>query len=339
MGTRGVLPAVVSQGGKDASPDGVIVSQAPSLARARIQGLLVLLLMLTVLLSIEWLIPGDRSLTTLSPSPYWIPVILISALYGTASGVIAAALSAACSITTGWIPQSAHEDFFTFEYRIAFEPALWLTSAVILGEISNYRRRESTRLRTDVTAAKLQSSQIGQYCRELEAHIAFLERRFATTDVARSNATVDYLRLLETSDREALPTTLETAVRYLLGDAVIYGVFLRDEAGVMKLAPHYGGLLREGAAPSQDAWDKLRGNSPCRARVMPADNGGAGFDLLMAPLSASADHLAGAFCIVMSKELEAVRQIEAVAALIAASLAPTKAPEMKSDKKDERIAA
>ena len=49
----------------------------------------------------EWAVPGEANLTALSPQPFWIPVILLSAKYGTTSGLIAAGLAVALSIATG----------------------------------------------------------------------------------------------------------------------------------------------------------------------------------------------------------------------------------------------
>src|SRR3954470_3928529 len=83
-------------------------------------------LIFVILLCIEWMIPGPASLARLSPHPFWIPVILISSQYGSASGLSITGCAGALSLFARWPEKPAQEDFYRYSMRIWREPILWI---------------------------------------------------------------------------------------------------------------------------------------------------------------------------------------------------------------------
>ncbi len=101
-----------------------------------------LLFFLLVLVGDYFLGRGTR-FEQISPHPFWIIVLLLSAQYGTAAGVWAAFLST-CFLYIGNVPhQQIEESVFDYQFRLAYQPFLWFGAAFVLGEL---RMRLQSRL-------------------------------------------------------------------------------------------------------------------------------------------------------------------------------------------------
>jgi hypothetical protein len=79
----------------------------------------------------------------LEPHPFWLLVALVSVQYGTNEGVFAAAASSIVLLSGKLPPQSIDTDFYAHVLHLGARPLLWLTSAILLGELRNrHARRE-----------------------------------------------------------------------------------------------------------------------------------------------------------------------------------------------------
>ncbi len=78
--------------------------------------------------------------------PFWIVVVLIAAQYGTAEGLAAAVLSSLALLAGNLPPQPLSEDLYAWLARIALMPALWLSTALVVGELTQRKRNHITDL-------------------------------------------------------------------------------------------------------------------------------------------------------------------------------------------------
>lgn len=87
---------------------------------------------------------GDR-FQSLSPHPFWIPVILLSVQYGSTEGLLAA-LAATAALLLGALPeQTFGQDIFDYLASITKRPILWFAAAIVVGEFAARRRRRLER--------------------------------------------------------------------------------------------------------------------------------------------------------------------------------------------------
>jgi hypothetical protein len=223
------------------------VSAGPARRLLELQGVSELMAILSVLIVIEIVVPGPASLAALNPSPFWLPVLLITSQYGTASGLV----SAICSIAASWIgglPEwSASEDFYAYSLRLWRDPMLWMATAVLLGELRSRHIQERDRLAEKLRLADQQRHTIAQYCHELETHVQTLERRIAASHDRSIEAGLSALVRLRNCEAQNLRKGLADAIELFLGPAR-YSVYLArhhhvvrselsEPAGLAQIAP------------------------------------------------------------------------------------------------------
>ncbi|WP_460451290.1 GAF domain-containing protein [Alsobacter sp. SYSU BS001988] len=134
---------------------------------------------LAVALAIDALFGSGKHFLGVSPHPFWIPVLLTSAFYGTNEGLAAAILSSA-ALLTGNVPQQGFdEDYSAWLLRITSEPALWFVAAVVLGEIRAGQDRVSQALQRRLNDAEAQAEAITEAYEKLARLKSNLEARVA----------------------------------------------------------------------------------------------------------------------------------------------------------------
>ena len=99
-------------------------------------------------------------LGAISPSPFWIPVLLLSVQYGVSAGLISALVALVASAVIGWPDQAGTEDFYDYSLRIWREPILWLAAAVVLGTLQAQQLRKIEALRDRIAEAEVQRQSI-----------------------------------------------------------------------------------------------------------------------------------------------------------------------------------
>jgi hypothetical protein len=194
-------------------------------------GMPALALMCAILLGLEWILPGEASLAHLRLHPGWIPVLLIVAQHGTASGIIAVAMVSVVAWLAGLPEQYVTEDYFAYFLRVALEPILWLGAVLVLGEIRQRDISDRGRLEDALTESERQSNAIGAYCQQLLAHSESLERRIATVGQGGSdelNRLSQALRDVAGSAPTAIAETFRRGLNAVLGPVVASVYFVRD---------------------------------------------------------------------------------------------------------------
>lgn len=200
----------------------------------KIHGIGELALIATVLLFCEWLLPGPASLTSLSPQPFWIPVLLLSAQYGTASGLIAAVFAMGLSVVAGLPEQMAGEYFYGYLLRIAYEPILWSIAALLIGEIRNRHSRRQKALELMIAEADLQRTNIAENNNELGLHISDLERDIATIEDKSVEAGLERLtRLRAATSAVQIPHLLRESLESFTR-STRYSVYLNANDGLVR---------------------------------------------------------------------------------------------------------
>ena len=92
---------------------------------------------------------GDRFFT-MQPHPFWVPVLLIAAQYGLENGLFAAAVASIALLGFHDLPLQPGEDIVSHTTRLAFNPALWITGALLVGGLAERhlgRTRDAGRAR------------------------------------------------------------------------------------------------------------------------------------------------------------------------------------------------
>ncbi len=80
------------------------------------------------------------------PHPFWALVLLVTVQYGSAEGLLAA-VSASIALYAGAVPeQEVDQDLYAYLFEIAVRPALWLATAIVLGELRMRERRRVLQL-------------------------------------------------------------------------------------------------------------------------------------------------------------------------------------------------
>lgn len=157
---------------------------------------LVALVELSVLVAaiviIDWSFPGLGFLT-LEPSPFWVPVLLLSLQYGTVAGLIAAAAATAAYVFNGVAEQAVGENFFSYLLRIWALPILWIGVALVLGQFRLRQIAEKQGLRQNLAKRTGEAQQLASYAKDLEARCHRLERQLSTRNAAPVKPVLDVL--------------------------------------------------------------------------------------------------------------------------------------------------
>jgi len=135
----------------------------------RLSAIVETLAFLAIAIALDMLYFDGSRFWALEPHPFWILVALVSVQYGTNEGVFAAA---ACSIVllSGKLPaQSIDVDFYAHVLNLGARPLLWLTSAILLGELRNRHARREIDLEQQLAEATTREHGIALAYQELKA--------------------------------------------------------------------------------------------------------------------------------------------------------------------------
>jgi hypothetical protein len=131
-----------------------------------------------VLVLADALYPG-LELFDVRPHPFWIPVLLLSLQYGTASGLLAAVVAIGLRAWAGFPEQTGTETYFTYLVKIWIEPILWIGAAVLLGQFRLRQIGQKQELLFQVRELASQRGALADYAKNLREHCTALERRIA----------------------------------------------------------------------------------------------------------------------------------------------------------------
>ncbi|MEQ1671020.1 MAG: hypothetical protein ABL893_09190 [Hyphomicrobium sp.] len=131
--------------------------------------------------------------SSLEPSPFWLPVLLLSLQYGTIAGLMAAAAATAIYVFNGVAEQAVGENFFTYLLRIWALPILWIGVALVLGQFRLRQIAEKQRVRQALIQRTGEAQHLAAYASDLEARCQRLERQLTTRLAAPVKPVLDAL--------------------------------------------------------------------------------------------------------------------------------------------------
>jgi polysaccharide biosynthesis protein PelD len=138
------------------------------------------------------LIPGVE-IATLEPSPFWVPVLLLSLQYGTVAGLLAAAVATLAYTFNGLPEQAIGENLFTFLLRIWALPILWIGVALVLGQFRLRQIEVKQSLKQKLGSRTLEAESLASYASALEERCHGLERKLTSMGPASGAAALDCL--------------------------------------------------------------------------------------------------------------------------------------------------
>jgi polysaccharide biosynthesis protein PelD len=194
------------------------------LSRARAQWLIELGVVFSVIIVATAATVGISQLTTLSPHPFWIAVLLLACQHGTLAGVAAAIFAMVLHWCFDMATAVGIGDMYDYLNRVWLEPTLWLVAAVVLGGLRT-RQVQKTEFFTERFAeAQAKLTSVTALARQSRSQCEHLERHIACSADRSVEAGLGALEAVRASTRDALADRLSRAVRILIGPAS-YTVF------------------------------------------------------------------------------------------------------------------
>ncbi len=120
------------------------------------------------------------------PSPYWLPVVVLSLQYGMPAGLLAAVTATAFHFWGGLPPAALTEDVYAYVVRIAALPAAWVCVALLIGHTRTREIERNVDLDARLAKEIRHSAAVAQLCSQLRRRGQMLERHIA----ANANASV-----------------------------------------------------------------------------------------------------------------------------------------------------
>lgn len=113
------------------------------------------------------------------PHPFWLIVLLLAVQYGTAEGLLAAAVCTVALLGVHFPERALTEDLYAWMLNVLGRPLGWASVAVVFGELRSRQLRERERLRTELATAQERSRTIAAAYERLDEIREQLEVRVA----------------------------------------------------------------------------------------------------------------------------------------------------------------
>jgi GAF domain len=201
-----------------------------------------LLIVLSLLLLLAVVTPIGSQLGSISPHPFWIPVLLLASQYGTIPGIAAAVASMALHwVAASASSQTGGEDVYDYLYRMWREPMLWPVAAVVLGSFRDQHAHKAEALRSRLAEADARVLSIGNLAERLRSHCDALERQIACAAERSIETGLGVLDDVHRASQEELKPILQRAMDILLGTASYLLLTSRD--GYLAINPELSCVL------------------------------------------------------------------------------------------------
>jgi polysaccharide biosynthesis protein PelD len=121
----------------------------------------------------------EIDLVDIQPNPFWLPVLLLSLQYGTASGLLAAAVAIAAIFASGVPHEGVGESHFSYVSKIWAQPMLWIAAALLLGQFRMRQIAAKQALSREVTELGAERDLLAGHAEALRGRLERLERERA----------------------------------------------------------------------------------------------------------------------------------------------------------------
>jgi polysaccharide biosynthesis protein PelD len=199
----------------------------------------------------DWALPGV-DIATLEPSPYWLPVLLLSLQYGTVAGLLAAGISTIAHVLAGLPEQAVGENLFTYLLRIWALPILWIGVSLLLGQFRLRQIEVKQALQQTLGQRTAEAQTLTLYAKDLEQRCHRLERHMTSRQVVSGSGLLDALSALvrtDPSNGSSVGATLASAL-----DTVRAEAFPGAQISLFSVTPVGCELAAKSGWPESAAW-------------------------------------------------------------------------------------
>ncbi len=162
----------------------------------------------------------------IEPHPFWLFVLVVAAFYGTAAGVFAAVLATLLAFLGNLPARNPLENESLYLLAVIGKPALWLGSAVVIGEIRTRRERVCEAHRLHAEQLQGQTAALATANAELEQSCDRL-RKAAAGQIQTALSLVQAARSVETRSPSSVFASVEGLVTSILMPTA-YSIYLHN---------------------------------------------------------------------------------------------------------------
>ena len=180
-----------------------------------------ILLLVVVPGLLDLLVPSFPSLNETQPHFFWLPVLLLTLQYGSASGLLAAGSAILLSSFLGWPEQEIGENHFSYLLRIWLQPVLWIATAVVLGQLRQRQIERKDALGRAVVDLANQRHAIAEHAKNLRQRCDRLERVIAVRHAPDAGALLAALGRIQSSDADLATQALGEALSLAFGQSAV----------------------------------------------------------------------------------------------------------------------
>ncbi|MGE0769224.1 MAG: hypothetical protein AB7L90_22495 [Hyphomicrobiaceae bacterium] len=178
---------------------------------------------------LDLFVAGFPSLNDTQPHFFWLPVLLLTLQYGSASGLLAAGAAIVFASILGWPEQEIGENHFAYLLRIWLQPVLWIAAAVILGQLRLRQIERKQSLAQSVERLTEQRAALAEHAQHLRERCDRLERVIATRHDADAMALMAALGRTQMANPELADEALRKTIALAFGDCRLSVLRLRGD--------------------------------------------------------------------------------------------------------------
>ncbi|MGE0699343.1 MAG: GAF domain-containing protein [Hyphomicrobiaceae bacterium] len=180
---------------------------------------------------LDYLVPAFPTLNDTQPHFFWLPVLLLTLQYGSASGLLAAGSAILLASLLGWPEQEIGENHFSYLLRIWLQPVLWIATAVILGQLRLRQIERKQALGRAVAELTGQRQAIAEHAQHLRERCDRLERVIASRRQPDGRALLAELGRIRSPDSAEAFEALARALTLAFGESIV-SVHVAEGAGL-----------------------------------------------------------------------------------------------------------
>lgn len=163
----------------------------------------------------DFLFP-EFDLLNREPSPYWVPILLLSLQYGTVAGLMAAGAATLAYAMGGLPEQNIDEHHFSYLLRVWSLPILWISIALVLGQFRLRQIELKQQLKTALEERTQEAHVLAGYVGDLERRCRDLERELTSRGGQGGGGMLDALAALADPATD-VPHFVDRVARSVLG--------------------------------------------------------------------------------------------------------------------------
>ncbi len=214
-----------------------------TIAGIRLSAIVEIALFIGGSLIVDQLFFGGTRFRSAWQHPFWIPVLLTAAQYGTNAGLFATVAASAALLSGKLPPHPISQDRFTWWFELAKLPLAWFVAALVLGELRMRQIRERAALREQLTETSRREQIVSDAYRRLNEVREALETRLAS-QMKTAVGLYESARAIEKLDPSAVVLGITALVRAIVNPEQFSTYLLQN--GRLQLAAREGWSGEEG---------------------------------------------------------------------------------------------